>query len=562
MTISSCTPGEPLTKLEEDGQAAILNYNLPQSTTYEVTSFLQLDIDESLFHSRERAVPPDNYWQRLDDARKQNDSILEHIQRVLVGRAYSPISEIMNVGLNLTAQQRQTASGVKFKAGNISVSTASSEFSTEYIAHKIDEGFRPVLYARPSGTQGLRFAPRPGKPTPSIFLVLHLRMASFLGDYGAGQTLSTFSLLPGEKTVIEIRDYRHNTTTSTTSESILDSYSESSMDDLQTTLEERTTQNESSTTSDTDTMSADLGVSGGVNLGIVKLGADVSGSASSVNTATEAVSNQVDSLNSAVDHHVQTADTQRQIEINTDVTSTSISETETTTTRTLENMNRSRVLNFVFRQLLQEYFTLTYLENVSLVYSNGYDLNRRTGTLESTDNLLRAVLSSPKAVEKVRNDIFVQLCNIPDHTGQKVSFIERAVDKAVNCIDPSATPAAVLYVRKRRIQQTYRDKTVDGVILDATHRVLRTPSVIVDALLGQGEALDCYNQQLQEAAFTGAQLTNQAAELANAGVRLDHAKAQQAMAVLDGIADPVQKAELYQLIFGPGPVDPDATTES
>jgi hypothetical protein len=94
-----------------------------------------------------------------------------------------------------------------------------------------------------------------------------------------------------------------------------------------------------------------VGGSAGINLGIVTLGGDAGGEASSVNTSTEAVSQQVSTLNNAVDHHVQTADTQRQIQINTDVTSTAISETETTTTRTLENMNRSRVLNFVFRQL-------------------------------------------------------------------------------------------------------------------------------------------------------------------------------------------------------------------
>ena len=127
---------------------------------------------------------------------------------------------------------------MKFKAGNIAVSTKSAGFATEYAANKIAEGFRPQLYRRPSGKQGLVFQPRPAKPRPAIYLVLKMRMASYLGDYGAGQTLSTFSLLPGEKTVIQIRDYRHNETTQATSESVLDSYSESAMEDLQTTVEE------------------------------------------------------------------------------------------------------------------------------------------------------------------------------------------------------------------------------------------------------------------------------------------------------------------------------------
>ena len=120
------------------------------------------------------------------------------------------------------------------------VSTKSASFATEYAANKIAEGFRPQLYRRPSGKQGLVFQPRPKAARPAIYLVMKMRMASYLGDYGAGQTLSTFSLLPGEKTVIEIRDYRHNETTQASSESVLDSYSEFAMEDLQTTVEAST----------------------------------------------------------------------------------------------------------------------------------------------------------------------------------------------------------------------------------------------------------------------------------------------------------------------------------
>ena len=73
--------------------------------------------------------------------------------------------------------------------------------------------------------------------------------------------------------------------------------------------------------------------------------------------------------------------------------------------------------------------------------------------------------------------------------------------------------------------------------------------MIVDALLGQGEALDCYNQQLQEAAVVAAQLANR--------------KIEQAIAVIDAIADPAEKARLYNNVFGtccstPQTATPDA----
>lgn len=42
MDTSSCIPITPFVKLEEDGQASILNYNLPQETTYNAISYVGL----------------------------------------------------------------------------------------------------------------------------------------------------------------------------------------------------------------------------------------------------------------------------------------------------------------------------------------------------------------------------------------------------------------------------------------------------------------------------------------------------------------------------------------
>ena len=551
MENSSCTSREPLIKLDQNGSASILNYNLPTSTTYQVVSLVRLIMPATRFKKSEQQPPEGNYWNRFDRAREQEDLTPQRLTAVLGGQAYTSLAEVMDTGLNFIAAEPATATGVKFKAANLTVSTQSASFARDYSAHKIAEGFRPQIIRRASGKQEVIFQKRPSKPRPSIYMVMKMRMASYLGDYGAGQTLSTFSLLPGEKTVIEIRDYRHNETTRSTSESVLDSYSESAMDDLQTTVETSSSVNSDASETDVDSMAAATSAEGGVNMLIWNVGGDASASASSVNTTSQSLSQQVSTLNNAVSHHVQTADTQRQVEINTDVTSTEISETEQTTTRTLENINRSRVLNFVFRQLLQEYFTITYLDDVSFVYSNGYDTSRRAGTLESLDNFLRSVLADKEQVAAVRNQIYLELCNLTDYTGTRVSFIERVTEKHGNCIEPKQDDREVSYVRKRRgLKQTYRDKTVNGIILDVTHRVLRTPSVIVDALLGQGESLDCYNQQLQQAAFDGAHLANR--------------KLEQAIAVIDAIADPAEKARLYNHVFGtccPTPQVADDTDE-
>lgn len=536
-TKTSCIEGEPLAKLDQNGSASILNYNLPQSVSYEVTGLVQLDIDRNNFKPRELEPPKTSYWSQIEAQKKGDQLSVESITRILNGKAHSSIPELQNLALNLNSTSPATKSGLMVKSANIPVSTASVSFSTDYLANKINDGYMPVLYKRFSGKQGVKFAKQPARPDPAVYIVMRMAMASYLGDYGAGQTLSTFSLLPGEKTTISIRNFQHTEETRTSAQSILDSYSESCSDDLQTTIEEKTAQSESSTETDTDSMSAELGVSGGVNLGIVKLGGDTKGSASSVNTMTEAVGSQVDTLTSAVDHHVQTADTQRQIDINTETTATSTTETEVTTTRTLENLNRSRVLNFVFRQLLQEYYTVTYLVDVSFVYSNGYTASRKTATLSSLNSLLKRVLVAPDTVKDVTNAIYQNLCNIPDYEGNRIAFIEQVAEPLGNCIDPSQPVSKSVVVRKKKgLQQTYRDKMFNGVILDVTHRIVRTPSVIVDAVLGQGEALDCYNMELQEAAYTTANLANR--------------KTEQALAIIDAIADPSEKVKAYRLLFG------------
>jgi len=536
-TKKSCLEGEPLARLDESGHASILNYNLPQSVAYDVVSFVQIDVAESKFKPKEIERPKDSYWSQLEAQKKNKEFNVNEINKVLNGKSYSPIPELQNVALNLNAVTPATSSGLVFKAANIPVSSKSVEFSNDHIANKIYEGNMPVIHKRFSGKQGLKFVPEPPDPAPAIYVVMRMRMASYLGDYGAGQTLRTFTLLPGEKTTISIRNYTHNEETKIASQSILDSYSESCSDDLQSTVEQNSSTGFSSSETDTDSMAAEAGASGGVNLGIVKLGGDTKGSASSVNTTTEAVSTQIDTLVGSVDHHVQTADTQRQIEVNTDTTSTAISETEETTTRVLENLNRSRVLNFVFRQLLQEYYTVTYLNDVSFMYSNGYPDRNKTATLSSLTSFLKRVLVDEEAVKDVKNKIYELLCNVPDYEGNQVSFIERVEQQSVNCINPPEEPTKDHVVRKRKgLEQTYRDKSFPGIVLNVTHRIVRTPSVIVDALLGQGEALDCYNMQLQEAAYVSAQLENR--------------KKEQALAIIQAIEDPVEKAKFYKRVFG------------
>ncbi|MBK7956709.1 MAG: hypothetical protein IPK03_00420 [Bacteroidetes bacterium] len=54
--------------------------------------------------------------------------------------------------------------------------------------------------------------------------------------------------------------------------------------------------------------------------------------------------------------------------------------------------------------------------------------------------------------------------------------------------------------------------------------------------MGQGEALDCYNRDLQSESIYAQQLRNQQLE--------------QAIGIINGIADPIEKAVHYKEVFG------------
>ena len=80
-----------------------------------------------------------------------------------------------------------------------------------------------------------------------------------------------------------------------------------------------------------------------------------------------------------------------------------------------------------------------------------------------------------------------------------------------------------------------------GVIKRVQRNVLRTPAVVVDSLLGQGESLDCYNQLLQDAAVERAHLDNRVTRTA-----LD---------IVDSLPQPNQKVGAYAALLRSEPSD-------
>jgi hypothetical protein len=104
------------------------------------------------------------------------------------------------------------------------------------------------------------------------------------------------------------------------------------------------------------------------------------------------------------------------------------------------------------------------------------------------------------------------------------------------------------YLQKRRgIKSVFttakgRKYEIKGLILNATHYTLRTPALIADALLGYGEALDCYAMKLQDEAIKTSSAENEKLALENEKMRLF-------IDTLKSVENPETRAELASKLF-------------
>ena len=222
-------------------------------------------------------------------------------------------------------------------------------------------------------------------------------------------------------------------------------------------------------------------------------------------------------------------------------------EDETVIDRTIKNVNMRRVLNFVFRELNQEYIVKMHLKDVRVAFTNGRLDTWREVPLSGLRGLLEEFIKTGK-IDEVAQQILHLVALIFDRNDTPVASIEQ-ITMAANGQNWAVTPAVPnddgvypppsnksFYRFKRgALAQNGEQHQVDGVLMKERRIIMRTDSVIVEALLGQSDALDQYAMEVQEAAATSK-------TLANTRERLAHT-------ILRGIVDPKEKVESYAAMF-------------
>ncbi len=257
------------------------------------------------------APPANNFWDQVDRLTKEEivSRLLDEMQFAVKNPIFGNRDVLMKDGvirmnrdhkslerMQITKEARQIDK-LNLEIEKVVMEPSIAGVGVSEIADKITKGFKPVLERNIVGTVKVVYVPKPIQLTPEIILTLKLKSCSYLGDYGAGQTLETFSLLPGEKTTITIRNWERNEATKREASSVLDTISESSANELQIIVN----QEASSSMSQGTTSTTEYEVNADVKMKFPKLekinlGIDVSGGFSNSNTFSSAMEASVSSL--------------------------------------------------------------------------------------------------------------------------------------------------------------------------------------------------------------------------------------------------------------------------
>jgi hypothetical protein len=417
---------------------------------------------------------------------------------------------------------------------------AIADLDSTAVVAQLTGGNRLAVYRDTSSRFTYKFIPVPQRGIPTLLLVEYYRLSSFPARYGAGRTIKTFSLLPGEKSKIRVSTYRRSEQSSRQATSILDANSSEAESDFERSVQAEASSQDS--TSKSLEYHAEAEASGSASWGWGSANVTASGGVSGASQASR--EEFAKNVSNAVTNNATKASSRRDVQVDTSLDIKLEATEEQAVERELENINLSRTLNFVFRQMNQEFITLLHLVDVRVAYFNGYGESRVEVPLPELDDLLNTYIV-PASQQQVRDAIAGELAAITDYTGQvNTTFVQTQT--------LGSDTAAVSYFRVNPdAVSTYAPTpgappvTVPGVIMAADSHVMRTDGVVVDTFLGLGNALDDYSVgvQVQEV---------RSSQLANDRMQAEIDRLNLAMQIID--SGDSAKAQLYQQLFPTQPI--------
>ncbi|MBB5211222.1 hypothetical protein [Microbulbifer hydrolyticus] len=361
----------------------------------------------------------------------------------------------------------------------------------------------------------LTYTPHPVESSerPKIFLVERYGISSFLGDYGMGKTVKTFTLLPGETTRISMRTWQSTKESRQESSSIIDSHEQSARERFADKIQNETTDKQTKSKTEEWHVEAEVSASWGFGSASVSGGGSGEYSSGREQFAKQAAE--------SVKEHAAESSSKREMSVTSSSEREEESGSETIIERTISNANMRRVLNFVFRELNQEYITKLHLKDVRVAFTNGRRDSWRevpiSGLLGFLDEFVvnSKIPQTARAILKIAGfiadseDVMVptlERVNLVDH-GTRIEITPATLDEDGEFPVPTST--SYYRFKSGPLRQEEASNPVDGVLLNDSRITMRTDSVIVEALLGQADALDEYAMSIQRAAANKETLANE-----------------------------------------------------
>ena len=230
----------------------------------------------------------------------------------------------------------------------------------------------------------------------------------------------------------------------------------------------------------------------------------------------------------------------------------------TTTVREIANTNLRRVLNFVFRELNQTYETEVILRTIKVAFYNGNPGSAEVVSLADLRKLLnKHVVQAHR--ENVARTILAMVAECLDHEGNPVTTLQvgtRPNGNVYEWQDAKLRNDGTLDLANNPLggEYSWRFKPgkhgggnirSEGVLTARDKVVLRTDSIIVEALLGQADALDPYAHALQ-----ALDLRSREADIEWRKSEID--KTARALNLVDALGQ-AEKVEAFEKLFGDKP---------
>ncbi|MFD0304898.1 hypothetical protein [Streptomyces sp. NPDC127119] len=366
---------------------------------------------------------------------------------------------------------------------------ALGSVDADAVVAEMHEGRQLTATRTGGGAYTFRFVSDARYTGPRLLLVETYRLTSVPLRYGPGRVIKTFTLLPGERTTMRVSSYKRSSQSIQSTSSVLDSTSDESEREFETAVTaEQGNANESAKSFE---YNAQASASASGTWGWGSASASVSGGVAGSNTSAR--QEFAKNLTSAVGKNAAKASARREVTVDTSMDMKLEEGEESAVERTIENINTSRTLNFLFRQMNQEYAAVLHLVDVRVAFFSGYSESKEEVPLAEMQSLLKRVLRQDQ-IPAVQQQILDLVAGSRDLTGAThPGFVRTTAPDGTElapAVDPTYTTAYT----------TPDGRTINlpGIITAAEHHVMRTDGITVDAFLGEGQGLDTYSTGLQE----------------------------------------------------------------